>query len=397
MAEQALKPAAELAAKASKSFPNDSAEYRKARAALLAEEIELRRHAERVAEQRRALRPAARSRRTTPSPPRMAARSGFPRCSASTTRSSSTTTCSARVASEPCPMCTTLLDAWDGLAPHLQERVALAIVARSPAERLAAFKRERGWRFCRFIPRRTTASTTTMPSRRRRGATSPRSTSSSARTARSVIRGATRWVTRPLIPARIRAAPSTHPLLWSLPRLDARRPRDRLVIPGSKTACGQAPRGLGALRPDAPGAGDGAANRRAAALERLLSDVRTRRREFAERKRLARDIVELMKRAGVFCMLVARRFGGDEAAPSDFYRLVERIATATVQALGRELRPRRDLSGGAACRDARGNLRSWPRHHPGGRHLPAQTAVPTEGGFKVDGRWSWAAARPPPT
>jgi len=52
-----LKPAAQLAAAASKPYPNDSAEYRRARTALLAEEIELRRHIERVAEQRRALPP----------------------------------------------------------------------------------------------------------------------------------------------------------------------------------------------------------------------------------------------------------------------------------------------------------------------------------------------------
>src|SRR3954469_17175544 len=52
-----LKPAAELAASASKPYPNDSEDYRRARQALLAEEIELRRHIERVAEQRRALPP----------------------------------------------------------------------------------------------------------------------------------------------------------------------------------------------------------------------------------------------------------------------------------------------------------------------------------------------------
>ena len=50
-----LKPAAELAAAASKPYPNDSAEYREARTRLLAEEIELRRHLERVAALRRAL------------------------------------------------------------------------------------------------------------------------------------------------------------------------------------------------------------------------------------------------------------------------------------------------------------------------------------------------------
>ena len=54
---ETLAPAAELAAKGSKPFPNESAEYRKARTRLLAEEIELRRHIQRVAALRRALPP----------------------------------------------------------------------------------------------------------------------------------------------------------------------------------------------------------------------------------------------------------------------------------------------------------------------------------------------------
>src|SRR5258707_15586617 len=45
----------------------------------------------------------------------------------------------------PCPMCTSLLSAWDGEVPDILQRVALAVVARSPIERLKAFKRERGW------------------------------------------------------------------------------------------------------------------------------------------------------------------------------------------------------------------------------------------------------------
>src|SRR3979409_2278286 len=53
--KEALAPARGLAANNDVSFPNESAEYRRARAALLAEEIELRRHIEQVAEQRRAL------------------------------------------------------------------------------------------------------------------------------------------------------------------------------------------------------------------------------------------------------------------------------------------------------------------------------------------------------
>src|SRR5262245_41782466 len=50
-----LVPAAELACRASRPYPGDSEEYRKARTRLLAEEIELRRHIERVAAQRRSL------------------------------------------------------------------------------------------------------------------------------------------------------------------------------------------------------------------------------------------------------------------------------------------------------------------------------------------------------
>ena len=52
-----LVPAEELARRTPVRFPNESAEYRAARTALLAEEIELRRHLERVAAQRRALPP----------------------------------------------------------------------------------------------------------------------------------------------------------------------------------------------------------------------------------------------------------------------------------------------------------------------------------------------------
>ena len=146
------------------------------------------------------------------------------------------------------------------------------------------------------------------------------------------------------------------------------------------------------MRQDTPGARGIAASGRAEALERLLGEVRARRRAFAERKRLDGDIVELMKRAGVFRMLVGRRFGGDEATPSDFFRLVERIASA-------------DGSSGwvASFGHAAIYLSALPvatleeiyAHGPdiifAGGIFPPKPAVPTDGGFKVDGRWSWAS------
>src|ERR1700730_8520249 len=54
---ETLTPAADMARDNPVRFPNESADYRAARTALLAEEIELRRHIERVAAQRRALQP----------------------------------------------------------------------------------------------------------------------------------------------------------------------------------------------------------------------------------------------------------------------------------------------------------------------------------------------------
>ena len=42
-------------------------------------------------------------------------------------------------------MCTSLLSAWDGEVPDIQQNVAFAVIARSPIERLTAFARERGW------------------------------------------------------------------------------------------------------------------------------------------------------------------------------------------------------------------------------------------------------------
>ena len=52
---QTLTPARQLAEANKARFPDESAEYRAARNALLVEEIELRRHIEQVASQRRAL------------------------------------------------------------------------------------------------------------------------------------------------------------------------------------------------------------------------------------------------------------------------------------------------------------------------------------------------------
>jgi len=47
---------------------------------------------------------------------------------------------------EPCHMCTPFLDGLEGNAEHIQQRVGLAVVAKSPPARLRDLARARGWR-----------------------------------------------------------------------------------------------------------------------------------------------------------------------------------------------------------------------------------------------------------
>jgi predicted dithiol-disulfide oxidoreductase (DUF899 family) len=141
--QQNLRPASELA-KFGYTYPNESAEYRKARTALLAEEIELRRHIERVAEQRRALPLGG----EVPEDYRFEGENGPARLSEMFGGHDTLIVYNYMYGPQrkrPCPMCTSLLSAWDGEAADVAQRVALAVVAKSPIDRLIAFRKERGW------------------------------------------------------------------------------------------------------------------------------------------------------------------------------------------------------------------------------------------------------------
>ncbi|ACM29737.1 DUF899 family protein [Rhizobium rhizogenes] len=143
--EDGYVPASELAQRNGVRFPNESIEYRQARDALLAEEIELRRHIERVAAQRRALPPGGIVKKhyqfISPDGPLDFADLFDDK--------ESLLVYSFMFGPErtrPCPMCTCLLSALEGEVLDIEQRMAIAVVARSPIDRLMDFKRERGWR-----------------------------------------------------------------------------------------------------------------------------------------------------------------------------------------------------------------------------------------------------------
>ena len=142
--QQTLTSADQLAARNPTRFPNETDEYRHARNDLLAEEIELRRHLWRVAEQRRALPPGG----EIPQDYRFDAPNGPVRLSALFGDHDTLIVYSMMYGPEReqgCPMCSSMLDAWNGEARHIERRAALAVVARSPIGRVVDYAAQRGW------------------------------------------------------------------------------------------------------------------------------------------------------------------------------------------------------------------------------------------------------------
>jgi predicted dithiol-disulfide oxidoreductase (DUF899 family) len=155
-------------------FPGESSEYREARDGLLEAEIELRRAVEAVAAQRRGLPPGGEvpedyvfeeggeegatrevklSELFAPGKDTLVIYSFmFPRNPQDTRPGPATGPTAALPLEEtPCPSCTSIIDSLDGAAPHLADRVNLAVVAKSELPRILAFADERGWRRIRLL------------------------------------------------------------------------------------------------------------------------------------------------------------------------------------------------------------------------------------------------------
>ena len=156
------------------AFPGESAAYRAARDRLLEREVEVRRAMEAVATARRELPPGGvvpedyvfqgRGGGGTPTDVRLSelfARGKdslavysfmFPRDPSDERPGPAVgQTALLPLAEGPCPSCTALLDQLDGAAEHATQHVNLAVVAKSPLERILTFAEERGWRRLRLL------------------------------------------------------------------------------------------------------------------------------------------------------------------------------------------------------------------------------------------------------
>lgn len=140
-----LVPAGDLAARNTTRHPNESEEYRRARQDLLAEEIELRRHAERVAQLRRELPTGG----EVPADYHFVAEDGSDVSLAELFGDHETLAVYSFMfgpqREAPCPMCTSFMGGFDHKIADIRRRVAIAFTARSPIDRLVAYKQSRGW------------------------------------------------------------------------------------------------------------------------------------------------------------------------------------------------------------------------------------------------------------
>jgi predicted dithiol-disulfide oxidoreductase (DUF899 family) len=139
-------------------FPGESETYRSRRDDLLDAEIELRRNLESVAAKRRSLPPGGQV-------PKDYAFDEAPDDGATAARKVTLSKLFAAgkdtliiysfmfgpQMAQPCVMCTSILDALDGEAPHVVQRVNLAVVAKSPIARIMEFAKPRGWRNLRLL------------------------------------------------------------------------------------------------------------------------------------------------------------------------------------------------------------------------------------------------------
>ena len=151
MSANELTPAQDLASKRKPLFRGESSEYRSAREALLANEIEFRRHMTQLVEQRQALPPG----------PVIDPRYRFKDANSSELKLRDLFGDKNTLVTyfwmfgpqreRPCPMCTNLLGSLNGNAADIKQRVSLKVFGRSPVERQLAFAQERGWRHLDFV------------------------------------------------------------------------------------------------------------------------------------------------------------------------------------------------------------------------------------------------------
>lgn len=128
------------------------------------------------------------------------------------------------------------------------------------------------------------------------------------------------------------------------------------------------------------------------AIQELLPAIRARREEIEQGRQLPRDLVDDLKRTGVFTLGVPRAFGGAEASPRETMEVIEAAASAD------------GSTGWCVMVGLTSATASGYMSESGAREVftdimapvaalaaPAGHAVSSQGGVRVTGRWAFAS------
>ncbi len=128
-------------------------------------------------------------------------------------------------------------------------------------------------------------------------------------------------------------------------------------------------------------------------LKELLPEIRARRAEIEESRRIPRDLAERLRATGIFSLEVPRAIGGQEASPLDIARVVETIAAADgstgwVSMIGISANGAAGLMSEAGAKEIYGPDPTLPTGALAG---PIGQFTREDGGLRVSGRWSFAS------
>ena len=127
-------------------------------------------------------------------------------------------------------------------------------------------------------------------------------------------------------------------------------------------------------------------------LEGLRPAIRARREEIEKARRMPRDLVDDLAKTGLFRLSVPRAVGGREASPREILRAIETISTADGSTgWCAMIGTANNLSSGYMSERGAKEVFPDPSKPSAGIAAPAGKAVPSDGGFRLQGRWPFAS------
>lgn len=124
----------------------------------------------------------------------------------------------------------------------------------------------------------------------------------------------------------------------------------------------------------------------------LLPSIRARRSDIEQARRMPKDLVEELRKTGIFSLGIPRPIGGREAAPTDIMRAIETVATADGSAgWCAMIGAGNNVSAGYMDERGAREVYADPTMPTAGIAAPAGAAVRVKGGVRVTGRWGFAS------